>query len=402
MLVDFFLQLKQAKVPVSIREYLELLEALEQQVVWGSVEDFYYLARLCLVKDETHFDKFDRVFAKYFEGVNKLGEELKTQIPEEWLRRLTELVLSEEEKAQIEALGGFEKLMETLKKRLAEQKERHQGGGKWIGTAGRSPFGAYGYNPEGVRIGQDGSRHRRAVKVWDKREFKNLDGSVELGTRNIKVALRRLRHFAREGAPEVLDMPGTIRATANNAGYLDLQLVPKLHNKVKVLLFFDVGGSMDDHIKICEELFSAARAEFKQLEYFYFHNFIYESVWRDNQRYRAERIPLWDVIHTYGPDYKLIFVGDAAMSPYEISMVGGSVEHMNDEAGYVWHQRLTDAYKDAIWLNPTPQGWWHFTHSISMVQQLMEGRMFPLTLAGLDEGIRLLSKTAGRPVAGTP
>jgi uncharacterized protein with von Willebrand factor type A (vWA) domain len=402
MLVDFFLQLKQAKVPVSIREYLELLEALEQQVVWGSVEDFYYLARLCLVKDETHFDKFDRVFAKYFEGVNKLGEELKTQIPEEWLRRLTELVLSEEEKAQIEALGGFEKLMETLKKRLAEQKERHQGGSKWIGTGGRSPFGAYGYNPEGIRIGQDGSRHRRAVKVWDKREFKNLDGSVELGTRNIKVALRRLRHFAREGAPEVLDMPGTIRATANNAGYLDLQLVPKLHNKVKVLLFFDVGGSMDDHIKICEELFSAARAEFKQLEYFYFHNFIYESVWRDNQRYRAERIPLWDVIHTYGPDYKLIFVGDAAMSPYEISMVGGSVEHMNDEAGYVWHQRLTDAYKDAIWLNPTPQGWWHFTHSISMVQQLMEGRMFPLTLAGLDEGIRLLSKTAGRPVAGTP
>ncbi|HEY5673338.1 MAG TPA: VWA domain-containing protein [Malonomonas sp.] len=396
MLVDFFLQLKQAKVPVTIREYLTLLEALDKQVIWGSVEDFYYLARICLVKDETHFDKFDRVFAQYFDGINNLGEDLETQIPEEWLRKLSELMLSEEEKSQIEALGGFEKLMETLKQRLAEQKERHQGGSKWIGTGGRSPFGAYGYNPEGVRIGQQESRHRRAVKVWDKREFKNLDGSVELGTRNIKVALRRLRHFAREGAPEVLDMPGTIRATAHNAGYLDLKLVPKLHNKIKVLLFFDVGGSMDEHIKICEELFSAARTEFKQLEYFYFHNFVYESVWRDNQRYRAERIALWDVIHTYGPDYKLIFVGDAAMSPYEISMVGGSVEHMNDEAGYVWGQRLLDAYKDAIWLNPTPQGWWNFTQSVGMVRQIMGGRMFPLTLEGLEEGIRLLSKGSGR------
>ncbi|MHB8713790.1 MAG: vWA domain-containing protein [Trichloromonadaceae bacterium] len=394
MLVDFFLQLKQAKVPVSIREYLNLLEALEQQVVWGSVEDFYYLARLCLVKDETHFDKFDRVFSRYFEGVTALDEELETQIPEEWLRKLTELVLSEEEKAQIKALGGFEKLMETLKQRLAEQQERHQGGNKWIGTGGRSPFGAYGYNPEGIRIGQEGSRHRRAVKVWDQREFKNLDGSVELGTRNIKVALRRLRHFARVGAPEVLDLPGTIRATAHNAGYLDLKLVPKLHNKIKVLLFFDVGGSMDDHIKICEELFSAARTEFKQLEYFYFHNFVYESVWRDNQRYRAERIDLWDVIHTYGPDYKLIFVGDAAMSPYEISMAGGSVEHYNEEPGYIWGQRLLDSYKDAIWLNPAPQGWWNFTQSVGMVQQLMDGRMFPLTLQGLDEGIRRLSKAA--------
>jgi uncharacterized protein with von Willebrand factor type A (vWA) domain len=397
MLVDFFLQLKQAKVPVSIREYLSLLEALVEQVVWGSVEDFYYLARLCLVKDETNFDKFDRVFAQYFKGVTELGEELEAQIPEEWLRKLSELVLSEEEKSQIEALGGFEKLMETLKQRLAEQKERHQGGSKWIGTGGRSPFGAYGYNPEGVRIGQDGSRHRRAVKVWDRREFKNLDGSVELGTRNIKVALRRLRHFAREGAPEVLDLPGTIRATASNAGYLDLKMVPKLHNKVKVLLFFDVGGSMDEHIKVCEELFSAARVEFKSLEYFYFHNFIYENVWRDNQRYRAERIDLWDVIHTYGPDYKLIFVGDAAMSPYEISMVGGSVEHYNSEAGYVWGQRLLEAYRDAIWLNPTPQGWWNFTQSVGMVRQLMDGRMFPLTLAGLDEGIRLLSTSSVRP-----
>ncbi len=394
MLVDFFLQLKQAKVPVTIREYLGLLEALDRQVVWGRVEDFYYLARLCLVKDETHFDKFDRVFARYFEGVTDLGEELEAHIPEEWLRRLAELILSEEEKAQVEALGGFEKLMETLKQRLAEQQERHQGGSRWIGTAGRSPFGAYGYNPEGVRIGQEGSRHRRAVKVWDRREFKNLDGSVELGTRNIKVALRRLRHFAREGAPEVLDLPGTVRATANNAGYLDLQMVPRLHNKVKVLIFFDVGGSMDEHIKVCEELFSAARAEFKALEYYYFHNFVYESVWRDNQRYRAERIDLWEVIHTYSPDYKLIFVGDAAMSPYEISMAGGSVEHYNEEAGYVWGQRLLDAYKDAIWLNPTPQGWWHFTQSIGMVGQLMEGRMFPLTLEGIEAGIRLLSKAS--------
>jgi hypothetical protein len=392
MLVDFFMQLRQAKVPVTIREYLSLMEALDKQVAWGRVEDFYYLARLCLVKDESHFDKFDRVFAHYFKGVTEIDEELKAHIPEEWLRRLTELVLTEEEKNRIEALGGFEKLMETLKKRLAEQKERHQGGSKWIGTGGRSPFGAYGYNPEGVRIGQDGSRHRRAVKVWDRREFKNLDGSVELGTRNIKVALRRLRHFAREGAPDVLDLPGTIRSTARNAGYLDLKMFPQLHNKIKVLLFLDVGGSMDDHIKICEELFSAARSEFKYLEHFYFHNFVYESLWRDNQRFRAERNDLWDVIHTYGPDYKLIFVGDASMSPYEITEMGGSVEHYNKEAGYVWGQRLLDAYKHAVWFNPVPQELWPYTQSIGMVRQIMGGRMFPLTLEGLDEGIRLLSK----------
>ncbi|WP_027715414.1 VWA domain-containing protein [Desulfuromonas sp. TF] len=392
MLVDFFMQLRQAKVPVTIREYLSLMEAMDKQVAWGRVEDFYYLARLCLVKDESHFDKFDRVFAHYFKGVTEIDEELKAHIPEEWLRRLSELVLTEEEKNQIEALGGFEKLMETLKKRLAEQKERHQGGSKWIGTGGRSPFGAYGYNPEGVRIGQDRSRHRRAVKVWDRREFKNLDGSVELGTRNIKVALRRLRHFAREGAPDVLDLPGTIRSTARNAGYLDLKMVPQLHNKIKVLLFLDVGGSMDDHIKICEELFSAARSEFKYLEHFYFHNFVYESLWRDNQRFRAVRNDLWDVIHTYGPDYKLIFVGDASMSPYEITEMGGSVEHYNKEAGYVWGQRLLEAYKHAVWFNPVPQELWPYTQSIGMVRQIMGGRMFPLTLEGLDEGIRLLSK----------
>ncbi len=392
MLVEFFMQLRQAKVPVTIGEYLDLIGALDRQVAWGSIEGFYFLARLCLVKDETHIDKFDRVFAHYFKGVADLGEEIKEHIPEEWLRRLTELVLSEEEKARIKALGGFEKLMETLKKRLQEQKERHQGGSKWIGTGGRSHFGAYGYNPEGVRIGQAESRHRRAVKVWDRREFRNLDGSVDLGTRNIKVALRRLRNFAREGAPEVLDMPGTIRATANNAGHLDLKLVPQLHNKVKVLLFFDVGGSMDDHIRTCEELFSAARSEFGHLEYFYFHNFIYESIWRDNQRYRAERIDLWDVIHTFGPDYKLIFVGDASMSPYEISEIGGSNEHFNKEAGYVWAKRLLEAYPQAIWLNPLPRGGWNFTPSVGMVRQMMEGRMFPLTIEGLDEGIRLLSK----------
>jgi hypothetical protein len=392
MLVEFFMQLRQAKVPVTIREYLSLMEALDKQVAWGRVEDFYYLARLCLVKDESHFDKFDRVFAHYFKGVTEIDEELKAHIPEEWLRRLTELVLTEEEKNQIEALGGFEKLMETLKKRLAEQNERHQGGSKWIGTGGRSPFGAYGYNPEGVRIGQDRSIHRRAVKVWDRREFKNLDGSVELGTRNIKVALRRLRHFAREGAPDVLDLPDTIRSTARNAGYLDLKMVPQLHNKIKVLLFLDVGGSMDDHIKICEELFSAARSEFKYLEHFYFHNFVYESLWRDNQRYRAERTDLWDVIHTYGPDYKLIFVGDASMSPYEITEMGGSVEHYNKEAGYVWGQRLVDTYRHAVWFNPVPQQMWPFTQSIGMVSKIMRGRMFPLTIEGLDQGIRLLSK----------
>jgi uncharacterized protein with von Willebrand factor type A (vWA) domain len=282
--------------------------------------------------------------------------------------------------------------METLKQRLAEQQERHQGGSKWIGTGGRSPFGAYGYNPEGIRIGQEGSRHRRAVKVWERREFKNFDGAVELGTRNIKVALRRLRHFAREGAPEVLDLPDTIRATAKNAGHLDLKMVPRLHNKIRVLLFLDVGGSMDDHIRTCEELFSAARSEFKDLEYFYFHNFVYESAWRDNQRFRAERSDLWQVIHTYGPEYKLIFVGDASMSPYEMTMAGGSVEHFNEESGQVWGERLLDAYPHAVWFNPVPQEYWPYTQSIGMVRQLMGGRMFPLTLEGLDAGVRILGK----------
>lgn len=392
MLIDFFLRLKSAKVPVTIMEFLTLLEALEQHLAFGSVEDFYFLARLCLVKDETHFDKFDRVFMEYFQGVVDPVEELSGEIPEEWLRKLTERFLTEEEKKQIKALGGFEKLMETLKKRLAEQKERHQGGSKWIGTGGVSPFGAYGYNPEGIRIGQDGSRHHRAVKVWDKREFRDLDDSVELGTRNMKVALRRLRNFAREGAREELDLPGTIRATAGNAGYLDLQMVPERHNKVKVLLFLDVGGSMDPHVEACEQLFSAARSEFKHLEYFYFHNFIYERVWRENRRRWGLHFPTADVIHHFGPDYKLIIVGDATMSPYEIQMPGGSVEHHNPEPGAVWLQRLLDQYHDAVWINPEPEFNWDYTSSVQMTRQLMGGEMYPLTMEGLDRAIHFLSR----------
>ena len=392
MLIDFFLRLKSAKVPVTLMEFLTLLEALQQRLAFGSVEDFYYLARLCLVKDETHFDKFDRVFMEYFQGLSDPLEELRAEIPEEWLRKLAEKYLTEEEKLKIKGLGGFEKLMETLKKRLAEQKERHQGGSKWIGTGGTSPFGAYGYNPEGIRIGQDGSRHRRAVKVWDKREFRDLDDSVELGTRNIKVALRRLRNFAREGAEEELDLPGTIRATAGNAGYLDLRMVPQRHNTVKVLLFLDVGGSMDPHVQVCEQLFSAARSEFKHLEYFYFHNFIYERVWRDNRRRWDQHLSTLDLIHQFGPDYKLIIAGDATMSPYEIQMAGGSVEHHNPEPGAVWLQRLLEQYRHAVWLNPEPLHHWDYTSSVRMTRQLMGGRMYTMTMEGLDQAIHYLSK----------
>ena len=392
MLIDFFLRLKSAKVPVTILEFLALLEAMEQRLAFGSVEDFYYLARLCLVKDESNYDKYDRVFAEHFQGIVNPIEELAGEIPEEWLRKLTERFLSDEEKRQIQALGGLDKLLETLKKRLAEQKERHQGGSKWIGTGGTSPFGAYGYNPEGIRIGQDGSRHQRAVKVWDKREFRDLDDSVELGTRNMKVALRRLRHFAREGAAEELDLPGTVRATASNAGYLDLRMVPERHNKVKVLLFLDVGGSMDPHVAVCEQLFSAARSEFKHLEYFYFHNFIYERVWRENRRRMDQHVPTHDVIHEFGADYKLIFVGDATMSPYEIQFIGGSVEHHNAEPGAVWLQRLLDQYRQAVWLNPQPEHYWPYTNSIQMTRQLMGDQMYPLTSDGLARAIQYLSK----------
>ncbi|MBX9810185.1 MAG: VWA domain-containing protein [Burkholderiales bacterium] len=392
MLIEFFLKLKEGGVPVSVREFLTLLEALDKRVIFGSVDDFYYLARTCLVKDEKYFDRFDRVFGACFKGIVDV-EGIQALIPEAWLKKLAEKHLTEEEKKLVEALGGWDKLMETLKQRLEEQKGRHQGGNKWIGTAGTSPFGAYGYNPEGVRIGQHESRHRRAVKVWDQREFKNFDDTVEIGTRNIKVALKRLRKFAREGNPEELDLDDTIRSTAKNAGWLDIKMVPERHNSVKVLLFLDVGGSMDDHIRVCEQLFSAARTEFKHLEYFYFHNFIYERVWKDNHRRAAERLLTWDVLHTYPHDYKVIFVGDATMSPYEIVYPGGSVEHSNDEPGAVWMQRLLAVYPHTIWLNPQPEAMWGYHESIRITRQLLGERMFPMTLEGLDRGMRLLSKS---------
>ena len=393
MLIDFFFSLRAAQVPVSLTEFLSLLEALRQRLAFGSLDDFYHLARAALVKDERHYDRFDRVFAAQFRGVADDLEDLQRAIPEDWLRKMIEKHLSEEEKKLIEAMG-WDTLMETLKQRLAEQQERHQGGNKWIGTGGTSPFGAYGYNPAGVRIGQDGSRHRRAVKVWDKREFRNFDDSVELGTRNIKVALRRLREFAREGSAEELDLDATLGATARNAGLLDLRFKPELHNATKVLLFLDVGGSMDDHIRVVEELFSAVKTEFKHLEYFYFHNCVYESVWRDNLRRGSERIPLADVIHKFGPDYKLIFVGDASMSPYELVYPGGSVEHMNEEAGEVWLGRLLAQYPSACWLNPVREDWWDYTESLRMVREKMGGRMFPLTLAGLEQATRSLKRRA--------
>jgi len=391
MLTEFFFKLKEGGVPVSIKEFLTLIEALRRHVISGSLDEFYYLARVCLVKDEAHFDRYDRVFAAYFRGVTELAPDLLAQIPEEWLRRQAELLLSDEDKALIRALGGFEELMQALRKRLEEQRGRHQGGSKWIGTAGTSPYGAYGYNPEGVRIGQEGSRNRRAVKVWDQREYRNLDDTVELGTRNIKVALRRLRRFAREGAAEELDLDDTIRSTARNAGWLDLKLVPERHNAVKVLLFLDAGGSMDDHVRVCEELFSAARAEFKHLEYFYFHNFIYERVWKDNSRRHTEKIGTFQLMHTYSHDYKLIFVGDATMSPYEIAYPGGSVEHNNEEPGAVWLQRLLDVYAHAVWLNPQPEERWSYYDSVGMVRELLGDRMYPLTLAGLESAMRELS-----------
>jgi uncharacterized protein with von Willebrand factor type A (vWA) domain len=391
MFAGFFLELRQAKVPVSLREYLTLLEAMRRNLAAYDIEDFYYLSRAALVKDERNLDKFDRVFAHHFKGIESIGE-AGVEIPAEWLRKLAEKVLTEEEKRLIESLGGWEKLMETLQKRLAEQKGRHQGGSKWIGTAGTSPFGAYGYNPEGVRIGQDGSRNKRAVKVWDKREFKNLDDQIELGTRNVKLALRRLRQFAREGAPTELDLDDTIRSTARNAGWLDLKLRPERHNAAKVLLFLDIGGSMDEHVKTCAELFSAARTEFKRLEYFYFHNCPYEAVWKDAWRRHVERTPTAQVLHTYDQSYKLILVGDASMSPYEIVQPGGSVEHWNAEAGETWLRRLLATYPKAAWLNPVPERYWAGTQSIGMIRELMEGRMFPLTLDGLDRAMRRLTR----------
>lgn len=391
MFTSFFLQLKDAGLPVSLREYLTLLEALDGNLANQQIEEFYYLSRATLVKDERHLDKFDRVFSTTFKGLEAISDAETTEIPAEWLRKLAEKYLTEEEKQQVQSLGGWDKLMETLKERLKEQKDRHQGGNKWIGTAGTSPFGAYGYNPEGIRIGQDRSRHRRAVKVWDKREFKDLDDTIELGTRNIKVALRRLRQFARTGAADELDLNGTIRNTAEK-GYLDIQMRPERRNAIKVLIFFDIGGSMDDHIRVCEELFSAARTEFKTLEYYYFHNCLYEYVWKDNNRRHTERIPTWDVLHTYPSDYKILFVGDAAMSPYEIAYAGGSVEHWNEEPGAQWFERVLQIYDRAVWLNPTPERHWSYTHSIGMIRQIFSDRMFPLTLEGLDQAMRELSR----------
>lgn len=392
MFLPLFTNLRDAKLPVSLREYLDFLAAVKTGMVLYDVEGFYYLARASLVKDERNLDKFDQVFAHTFKGMEDLSVQdviNAVDIPEDWLRKMAEKQLSPEEMAEIESLGGFDKLMETLKERLKEQEGRHQGGNKWIGTAGTSPFGAYGYNPEGVRIGQDKSRHQRAVKVWDKRDFKNLDDSVELGTRNIKVALKRLRRWARDGADDELDLNGTIRATAEH-GYLDIQTRPERRNAVKVLLFLDVGGSMDPYIKLVEELFSAAKTEFKHLEYFYFHNCLYEGVWRDNRRRWTEQTSTHEILRTYGPDYKCIFVGDAAMSPYEIAYPGGANEHWNPEAGSVWLTRTIEAWKHNIWINPLPEKHWQYTHSIKMIEEIFENRMYPMTLKGIEEGMKEL------------
>ncbi len=390
MLIDFFFKLKSHKLPVSIKEFLTLLEALQKGVIGSSIDDFYYLARTTMVKDESNFDKFDRAFAEFWEGIEAIPG-IEAQIPLDWLLKQAELTLSEEEKKMIESLGGWEKLMETLKKRLEEQKERHQGGNKWIGTGGTSPFGAYGFNPEGIRIGQKTSRNRSAVKVWDQREYQNLDDSVELGTRNIKVALRRLRRFARQGAPDEFDLENTINSTAKKA-YLDIHMRPERRNTVKVLLLLDIGGSMDDHVKLCQEMFSACKTEFKHLEYFYFHNCLYDYVWKDNRRRHAERTRTWDLLHKYGHDYKVIFVGDATMSPYEILQPGGSIEYYNEEAGAVWLKRVTDVYQKCVWLNPEPEEIWGYRQSVQVMKELMGGRMYPTTMGGLEKAMKVLTK----------
>ena len=388
MLTGFFLHLKAHRLPVSTRELLTLLEALEKRVVSLSIDDFYALSRACFVKDEQHFDRFDLAFGSYFKGVNAIFD-IRADIPEAWLKREFQRTLSDEDRKLVEALGGWDKLMETLKKRLEEQRGRHQGGSKWIGTGGTSPFGAYGYNPEGIRIGPDGGS-KSAVKVWDERTFRNLDGDVELNTRNIKVALRRLRRFAREGVPEELDLPGTIEGTARNAGWLDVRLQPERRNRVKVLLFLDIGGSMDPHVRICEELFSAAKAEFRHLEHFYFHNCVYDYVWRDNLRRRNERFDTLELLRTYGPDWKAIFVGDAAMSPYELVERGGSVEYTNDEPGIVWLTRVFEHFRRVAWWNPEPERAWEYTRSTQMILAKLGPRMFPLTLSGIARGIDAL------------
>ncbi len=406
MLIDFFYTLRNAKLPISVKEYLDLLAALKVGVLGPntpsdesehsdsgsgySIDDFYYLSRLILVKDEKHYDKFDRAFAAYFKGVEAIADFTK-EIPLDWLRKNLELNLSPEERAKIEKMG-WDELMETLKKRFEEQKERHEGGSKWIGTGGTSPFGANGYNPQGIRIGQEKSRNKSALKVWDQRAYKDYDDTQELGTRNIKVALRRLRKFARQGSVEELDLDDTIRSTAANAGWLDIKMVPERHNNVKVLLLMDVGGSMDEHIHRVEEMFSAVKSEFKHLEFYYFHNCVYDFMWKNNRRRFSEKFPTWDIIRKYNKDYKLIFVGDATMSPYEILQPGGSVEYNNEEAGAEWMQRLTNAFPKFAWINPEPQGVWQYRQSISVMQQLVGQRMYPLTIKGLEEAMRLLSK----------
>jgi uncharacterized protein with von Willebrand factor type A (vWA) domain len=392
MLLNLFNEMRAARVPVSLREWLDLLKALEQHVVFADMDEFYYLCRAILVKDERHYDKFDRAFGAYFNGLGNLGEHLEALIPEAWLRKAFERALSPEERAQIQTLGGLDKLIEAFKARLAEQKERHAGGNKWIGTGGTSPFGSGGFNPEGIRVGDAGERQGKAVKVWDQREYRNLDDQVELGTRTIKMALRRLRAFARQGAAEELDIDGTIDHTARDGGLLNIQLRPERRNTVKLLLLFDIGGSMDAHVKTCEELFSACRTEFKHLEYYYFHNFVYEAVWKNNSRRTTERTTTYDLLSTYGADYKVIFIGDASMAPYEITHPGGSVEHWNEEAGAVWMQRFKAKFHKVIWINPYPKETWHYTASTGLVRQLIEDKMYPLTLAGLEEGMRYLAK----------
>jgi uncharacterized protein len=391
MFTNFFYELRDAGIPATLKEYLTLMEAMDAGVAEMRIDNFYYLSRATFVKDEKNLDKFDKVFGHVFNGLEFFSEEENIEIPEDWLRKMAELFLSPEEMAEIEAQGGWDEILEKLKERLAEQEKRHEGGSKWIGTGGTSPFGAYGYNPMGVRMGQEKNRHNRAIKVWDKRNFKNLDDSVELGTRNIKMALRKLRRFAREGSLEEFDLDGTINATARK-GYLDIKMVPERHNAVKVLLFLDVGGSMDPHIRMTEELFSAARSEFKHLEFFYFHNCLYEGVWRDNTRRHKDRTPTMEILHTYPHDYKLIFVGDASMSPYEISYPGGGIEHWNEEPGEVWIRRALEVYSRAVWLNPIPEKHWEWGHSIQMIKTLMNHRMYPLTLDGLDRAMAALRR----------
>lgn len=393
MLIDFFLAVHQARVPVSVREYLDLVAAVKAQLVFANTDEFYHLARLCLVKNEQHYDRFDRAFGAYFKGIDSIelfDEELN--IPEQWMRKELERLFSPEEMAKIEALGGLDKLMETFKQRLKEQHKRHQGGNKMIGTGGTSPFGAHGYNPEGFRIEQGHSRHRRAVKVWEKRQYRDLDDSMELGIRNIKVALRRLRKFARQGAAEQLNLDDTISATAKNAGFLDIKMQPERHNAVKVLLFFDVGGSMDPHIQVCEELFSAARTEFKHMRSFYFHNCLYENVWQKNVRRQSQYIPTWDILHKYSSDYKVIFVGDAMMAPYEVTHAGGSVEHWNEEAGGVWLERIKQQFNKVAWLNPAPQSYWGEGGSLGVIRHIMEDKMYPMNLEGLEQAMKYLSQ----------